>query len=399
MQRIKKIIDDYTLNHLLAGIITILVGYTASIALIFQAAQVAGANLEQTTSWIFAVCLSMGLTSFIFSLYWKIPVVTAWSTPGVVLLISSLEGVTLPQVIGAFVVMSVLTIILGVFGLFEKMIKYTPMELSSALLAGVLMQLTINVFGYMKSQPILVGVMFLVYWLFKYFNSKYIMVMVVLSGIIASYFLGKLQLDNFALHFVNPVFIFPEFNLKVIMSIAIPLFLVTMTGQNIPGYTIAKSHGYNLPASKIMMGVGFSQLVLSCYGCFSTNIGALTASISMTDEVDRDPSKRYLATVTSGVLSIIIALFAGSIAYFLHLFPNELIMSIAGIALISTTAQSLRTAFSKTENLEIIFITFCIAASGVNFFGMSSAFWSFLVGTLLFNLFSRRKQSPQKSLT
>ncbi len=391
LNTMRKHLSIYSINHFISGLIIILVGYTASVALIFQAAQTVGANLPEATSWIFAVCMAMGIASALFSLYWKIPVVMAWSTPGVALLIISAQGINLKQMIGVFVFVSLLTVLTGLTGAFEKLMRYVPIGISSALLAGVLVQLTINIFPFFKTQPLLITAMFVTYWVFKYLNSRFVMFMVVLVGIMVAYFLNLLSFENYQFEFFKPVFTFPDFDFKSIIGVGIPLYLVTMTGQNIPGYTIAKNHGYNLPISKILTGSGIIYFFMSFFGCFSLNLAALTAAIAMDKDVDKDQEKRYLASVTSGLISIAIALFAGSIAYLLHLFPKELTLTIAGLALIGTTTNSLKSAFANYKHSEIIFIVFCVAASGVQFLGMNSAFWSFIIGFILNLIFNKQK--------
>jgi benzoate membrane transport protein len=387
-----KVFKNYNLNHLTAGFVTVLVGFTASVAIVFQAAVAAGGTEKDVASWVFALSLGMALSNWYFSFKYKIPILTAWSTPGAAILVLGLSGFTMPEATGAFMFSAFLIFLFGITGWFEKMMNRIPMQIASAMLAGVLFKFGLDVFTNMKTHLTMCLILLFVYLMSKRFFNRYTMVIVLLTGIATTYFSGEMHFGQISFELIQPVFTMPEFSLKAIISLAIPLFIVTMTAQNIPGVTILKAHNYHPPVSRLMTGLGFINFLLAPFGAFSLNLAAITAAISMGPNVDENPHRRYYAAVTAGFFYLIIALFAGSVAALFYAFPKELVMTIAGLALFHTISTALLSALKDEKTKEASFITFLMAVSGVSILGIGSAFWSLVAGLFSYAVLEYRKR-------
>lgn len=378
-----------------AGIVSVLVGFTSSVALIFQAATAAGATPDQTSSWILALCLGAGLTSIGFSLYFKKPILTAWSTPGAAILASSLGSFSMNEIIGAFIVTGALITLSGVTGIFEKVLNKIPVPLASAMLVGVLFKFGLQVFIAMGSQFGMIISMLVVYLIAKRFTPRYAIIFVLLLGMTLANFLGLIHFDQVHLSLTKLVFVSPEFSLNAIISIGLPLFAVTMASQNLPGVVVLKSFNYNVPISKVITGTGLATLLLAPFGAFSINLAAITAAICMGKDAHEDPEKRYIASTIAGFFYLILGALGATVSTLFMAFPLELIAAVAGLALFGTIANGLTVAMSVEKDREAALITLLVSASGLTLFGVGSAFWGLVFGTLALSC-SRLLLTPTK---
>ncbi len=387
-----KVFKNYNLNHLTAGFVTVLVGFTASVAIVFQATLAAGGSEKDVASWIFALSLGLALSNWYYSLKYKIPILTAWSTPGAAILILGLPGFTMPQAIGAFMFSAFLIFLFGITGWFEKMMNRIPMQIASAMLAGVLFKFGLDVFTNMKTHLTMCLILLIAYLISKRFLNRYTMVIVLFIGMITAYFSGEMRFEKISFEFVHPIFTMPEFSWTAMISLAIPLFIVTMTAQNIPGVTILKAHNYYPPVSELITGLGCINFLLAPFGAFALNLAAITAAISMGPNVDENPHRRYYAAITAGVFYFMIALFAGSVASLFYAFPKELVMTIAGLALFNTIGNALLNSLKEEKTKEASFITFLVAVSGVSILGVGAAFWSLIAGIFSYGVLEYKKR-------
>lgn len=374
-----------------AGIVAVLVGFTSTIALIYQAATTSGATPDQTSSWILALCLGAGLTSIAFSLYFKKPVLTAWSTPGAAILASSLSSFSINEIIGTFIVTGILITLSGVTGIFEKVLNKIPVPLASAMLVGVLFRFGLEVFVSMKSQPIMVLSMLVAYLVAKRLFPRYAIIMVLLLGVSMAYFMGQVHFDGVQLSLAKLEFVAPAFTWNSIISIGLPLFAVTMTSQNLSGVVVLKSFNYDVPISKIITGTGITTLLLAPFGAFSINIAAITAAICMGKDAHEDPEKRYIASTVAGFFYLIVGALGATVSTLFMAFPKELIACVAGLAFFGTIANGLTVAMSVDKDREAALITLLVSASGLSLFGIGSAFWGLVFGALAL-LLTRIKQ-------
>ena len=387
-----SLMKDFSVSALIAGFVTVLVGFTSSAVIVFQAAHALGASVAQTSSWMWALGLGMGITSIGLSLRYRIPIVTAWSTPGAALLMSS-SGIALEEATGAFVVSGVLMLLAGFSGMFERVMKKLPMALASGMLAGILLRFGLDVFVAMKTQLGMILAMFVVYLTLRRLQPRYAVVAALLVGVLIAYAQGGLAAGGITLSLAKPVWIAPHFTWHAIIGMALPLFIVTMTSQNMPGVATLHASGYTPPISPLIGWTGAATLLLAPFGAFALNLAAITAAICMGREAHPDPAKRYVAAVCAGGFYALIGLFGATVAAVFAAFPRELVLAIAGLALLGTIGNSLSQALKEDGSREPALITFLVTASGLNLFGIGAAFWGLLAGVVaLFVLQATREK-------
>ncbi|MEZ9328780.1 benzoate/H(+) symporter BenE family transporter [Vibrio breoganii] len=388
----QKIHRFFNLSHVTAGFIAVLVGYTSSAVIIFQAANAAGASAEQISSWLWALGVGMAVTTIGLSLFYKTPILTAWSTPGAALLATSLDGVSLNQAIGVFLFSSTLILVCGLTGWFEKLTRHIPSSIASAMLAGVLLQFGLNVFAGIAIDPLLVGGMLIGYLVLKRCVPLYAIPLVLLIGVAISLTQGSLRLEGIRLEMAAPVWISPEFSLSALIGIGIPLFVVTMASQNVPGIAVLRANGYQTPSSPLISTTGAMGVLMAPFGGFAFNLAAITAAICMGKEAGGDPKTRYMASVWAGLFYLLTGLFAATVATLFSVFPQTLVFTIAGLALVGTIGNSLAIALNDASEREPALLTFLMTASGVSLMGIGSAFWGLLLGITAYALSSASRR-------
>ncbi|MDF2411467.1 MULTISPECIES: benzoate/H(+) symporter BenE family transporter [Aeromonas] len=380
----------FALPHLVAGFIAVMVGYTSSVILIIQAATAAGADATQLASWLWTLGIGMGISCIGLSFYYRIPVLTAWSTPGAALLITSLGNFTLAEAIGAFVISSLLITLCGISGWFDRLMRHIPAPLAAAMLAGVLLRFGLDLFKVAPQDPLLLGTLLLAFLLGRHLWPRYTMVLVLAMGITICALRGDLQLDTLHWQLASPVWTLPNFSFDALFGIALPLFIVTMTSQNMPGITILRAHGYQPATSSLIGWTGLIGLLLAPFGGYAFNLAAITAAICMGKDVDPDASRRWPAAVWAGGFYLLTGCFGASVATLFTAFPATLVTCVAGLALLGTIGSSLHTALQQDEAREAALITFIITASGISLLGVGAACWGLLIGVILHQVNQRR---------
>ena len=377
-----SIAKDISVSAVVAGFVTVLVGFTSTAVIVFQAAHAVGAGPAEIASWMWALGLGMGLTCIGLSLRYRMPVVTAWSTPGAAMLITSAAGVALPEAIGAFMVSGLLIAIAGFSGWFERALNRIPISIASGMLAGVLMRFGLELFIVMKAQFAVVFAMFAVYLLMRRLIPRYAVISAFVLGIAVAAMQGSLHLETVHLEFARPVWITPEISASTVIGVGLPLFIVTMASQNAPGVAVIRASGYPVPISPVIGWTGVATVILAPFGAFALNLAAITAAICMGREAHEDTARRYMASVSAGFFYILIGLFGATVGALFAEFPRELVAAIAGLALIGTIGNGLALALTNERDREPALITFLVAASGVTLFGIGSAFWGLIAGSL-----------------
>ena len=375
---------DFSLTAFTAGFVATLVGFTSSIAIIFSAARGFGATEGQISSWIWALCIGCGLTSLLPSLWLRKPVMIAWSTPGAVVLATAAAGgqFHIADAVGAFVVSSLLITLSGVSGWFERIMHRIPLAVAAALLAGVLARFSMQAFSAAGTEPGLVVAMLLVYLAGKRFSPRYAVVWTLLTGVLYAAMRGMLDWSAVRIGLAQPLFTYPQFSLQAVTSLALPLFIVTMASQNLPGVAAVRAAGYDLPISPLITMTGFASLILAPLGGYALNLSAITAAICMGPEAHPDPARRYMAAVVWGGWMLLIGVFGVAVTGMLVAFPVQLVQAIAGLALLSTIATSLMLALDQQRHREVAVITFLVTLSGVELLGIGSAFWGVVAGVV-----------------
>ena len=381
---------DFSPSALVAGFVTVLVGFASSAAIVFQAARALGANDAQIASWMWALGIGMGVTCIGLSLRYRMPVVTAWSTPGAAMLVAGNAGVAYSDAIGAFVLAAVLMAVAGFSGVFERSLSRIPTSLAAGMLAGVLLRFGLDAFVAVQARPVLVLSMLAAYLGGRLLLPRYAVIAALGIGVLVAAAGGSLHLERVHAELARPVFTVPSLSLAAVFGIALPLFVVTMTSQNVPGVAVARASGYALPVSPAVGWTSAVNALLAPFGAFALNLAAITAAICMGREAHPDPSRRYVAAVCAGGFYLLLGVFGAAVAGLFAAFPKELVMAIAGIALLGTIGNSLASALQAEREREPALIAFLVTASGISFAGVGSAFWGLLAGVLTLWLWRRR---------
>jgi benzoate membrane transport protein len=383
-----------SLPSIAAGFIAVLVGFTSSAVIVFQAAEAAGASPAEVASWLMALCFGMAATSIGLSLRYRAPVLTAWSTPGAALLVTSLAGVPMSDAIGAFLLCGALITIAGLTGWFERAMDKIPLSIASAMLAGVLLRFGLDLFVAMKTRFALVLAMFVAYLVFKRLLPRYAVIAVLVVGTIWANAQGLLHFELVSFALAKPIFTWPTFSATTLIGVGIPLFVVTMASQNVPGVAVMRASGYSTPVSPLITWTGVATLLLAPFGGFALNLAAITAAICMGREAHEDPGKRYLAAVSAGVFYLIVGLLGATVAALFAAFPKELVLAVAGLALLATIANGLAGAMKSDAQREPALVTFLVTASGLTIANIGSAFWGLVAGAVAM-LVLRSEQKPR----
>lgn len=373
---------DLSLPAIVAGFITVLVGFASSAVIVFQAAQAVGAGQAEIASWMWALGMGMGLTCIGLSLRYRVPVVTAWSTPGAAMLVVGATTLPMSDAIGAFVLAAVMGALAGFSGVFEKAMRRIPVSLASGMLAGVLLRFGLDVFVSVQAQPLLVLLMFATYLLGRRWLPRYAVIATLLVGVAVAAGKGLMQMEQVQLQMALPVFTLPTLSWAAVFGIALPLFIVTMASQNVPGVAVLKASGYDAPVSPVIGWIGVVNTALAPFGGYALNLAAITAAICMGRDVHEDPARRYTAAVSAGVFYLVIGLFGATVAAVFAAFPKELIATLAGIALLGTIGNSLAAAMREEAEREPALVTFLVTASGLSLAGIGSAFWGLVAGVI-----------------
>jgi len=376
------LLKDLSLSAIVAGFVAVLVGFASSVAIVFQAAAAAGANSEIMASWLLALGIGMAITCIGLSWYYKAPVITAWSTPGAALLAGSLQGLTIAEATGVFIFTAALGLIIGLSGMFERLTRLIPLPLASAMLAGILLQFGFAIFSSMQSELLLVSIMCITYLLAKAFSPRYAILLVLLSGVLSVVFAGQLDLSGVTLTLATPVWVTPEFSLPAMLGVGLPLLIVTMASQNIPGVAVLRASGYATPVSPLITSTSLSTLLLAPFGAFSINLAAITAAICSGNEAHPKPEKRYIAGIAAGIFYLLAGLAGATVVTLFAAFPQAMVAALAGLALISTIAANLQATTADATYRDAAVITLLVTASGTSFFGIASAFWGLIAGVL-----------------
>lgn len=379
-----------------AGFVAVLISYSGPLAIFFQAAQSAEISSAMMTSWVWAISIGAAVSGIFLSLWLKVPVVTAWSAPGTALLVTLFPGLSLNEAVGAYLTAAVIIFLIGVTGSFDRIIQMIPPGIASAMMAGILFQFGVGVFVSLESVPALAIGMIIAYLLFKRLTPRYSLVLLLVVGIVLAVFIEGASLDGVSVQLAEPQFIRPEWTWNATLSLAIPLVLVSLTGQFLPGMAIMRSFGYNTAAKPIVTVTSLTSFFTAFFGGITTVIAAITAAICTSKEAHEDPDKRYVAGVANGVFYLIGGTFAGTIVALFTSLPGEFVAVLAGLALIGAITSNISAFAAEKSHLEASVITFIATASGISFLGLGSAFWGVIVGALAYNLLHRRfRTNPQ----
>ena len=373
-------LKDGSITAWVAGFLAVLISYAGPLVIFIQAAQVGHVSSTELTSWIWAISMGAGVSGLLLSWWLKQPIITAWSAPGTALLLSLMLKVTMPEVVGAYLTAALIIIVIGVSGWFEKIVNFIPKGIAAGMMAGILFQFGIQAFRATMDMPSLVFAMIAAYLISKRFWPRYAVVIVALTGFAVAFGLGKTHLEALSLSMAKPVFVMPHFDLGVFLSFTVPLVLVSLTGQYLPGMAVLQLAGYRTPSRAVVTGTGIASLLTACFGGITIVLAAITAALCTGKDSHPDPNKRYVAGIANGVFYLIGGTFAGTIVQVFSAFPSALIAALAGLALIGAIVANIRMLVEEGAYIEPSVVTFLATASGMTLFGLGAAFWGVVFG-------------------
>ncbi|MBJ7597347.1 MAG: benzoate transporter [Candidatus Nephthysia bennettiae] len=361
---------------------------------VLAAAHAGHLTSRQTTSWILAISLGSGLTCIVLSLWTRMPVITAWSTPGAALLVTSLPFYNYGDAIGAFVLAAIATTAVGFSGMFGKLIARVPTGIVSAMLAGILFSFGTEMFQSLGVAPLVVSAVLVGYLVVKRFSARYAVVCALGLGVLAAALSGRLRLSGLRLELAMPQWTTPTFSLAAMIGIGLPLFIVTMASQNAPGLAVLRAAGYR-PNDRLLIGsTGLTSIGLAPLGCHAINLAAITAAICTNAEAHPDPRRRYVAGVVCGLFYLLVGLFGAGLLVLFTGLPKELIAAVAGVALLGALMSGLSGSMEQPDHREAAMVTLLVTASGLSLFNVGSTFWGLVLGLITHLVLAVGRRKP-----
>jgi benzoate membrane transport protein len=391
---LKTLKDDWSLSATVAGFLAVLISYSGPLIIFFQAAQKANVAPNMMISWIWGISIGAAVAGIFLSIKYKTPVITAWSAPGTALLVTLFPNISLNEAVAAYITAALVILLIGLSGYFDKLLKWIPQSIAAAMMAGILFQFGLGLFTATDSMPLIVFGMVLVFLISKRVSPRYSMVWVLLSGVLLSVLLGKMNPVTVDFSLAIPQWISPEWSINGMLNLAIPLILVSLTGQFLPGMAIMKLSGYDTPAKPIITATSIASLAVACVGGITIVLASITAAICMGKDAHELKDKRYIAGIANGLFYILGGLFAGSIVMLFSLLPKELVAALAGLALLGAIGTNVSVAMKDESERDAALITFLATASGMHFLGLSSVFWGICIGIIAHLLLSKPKPEP-----
>lgn len=383
---------DWAVTAWVAGFLAVLISYAGPLVILIQAAQAGNVSNAELTSWIWAISMGAGVSGLLLSWWLKQPIITAWSAPGTALLLTLFPGVGMPEVVGAYLTAAVIVIVIGISGYFEKIVRFIPKGIAAGMMAGILFQFGMQAFRASMDLPSVVFAMVAAYLISKRLWPRYTIVLVALTGFAVAFAMGTTNLQVLALTVATPVFVAPQFSIGVFFSFTVPLVLVSLTGQYLPGMAVLQLAGYRTPSTAVVTGTGLASLLTACFGGITIVLAAITAALCTGKDAHPDASKRYIAGIANGIFYLVGGAFAGSIVQVFTAFPSALIAALAGLALIGAIVSNIRILAGEGAYVEPSVITFLATASGMSLFGLGAAFWGVVFGMASYWLLGK----PQK---
>ncbi|MFK6326710.1 benzoate/H(+) symporter BenE [Acinetobacter baumannii] len=358
------------------------VSYSGPLIIFFQAAQRAHVSTDMMVSWIWGISIGAAVSGIYLSIKYKTPVITAWSAPGTALLVTLFPNISLNEAVAAYITSAIVIFLIGITGYFDKLLKWIPQDVAAGMMAGILFQFGISLFTASDSMPLIVFSMLIVFLIAKRLMPRYTMIWVLAAGVLLSLILGKMNPVDVNFNLAIPQWISPEWTWNSTLNLAVPLILVSLTGQFLPGMAIMKLSGYDTPAKPIITATSIASLAVACVGGITIVLASITAALCMGKDAHELKEKRYIAGIANGIFYILGGLFAGSIVMLFSLLPKELVAALAGLALLGAIATNISVAMKNDGQRDAALITFLASASGMHFLGLSSVFWGICIGVI-----------------
>lgn len=390
---LKTLKNDWSISATVAGFLAVLISYSGPLIIFFQAAQRAHVSTDMMVSWIWGISIGAAVSGIYLSIKYKTPVITAWSAPGTALLVTLFPNVSLNEAVAAYITSAIVIFLIGVTGYFDKLLKWIPQDVAAGMMAGILFQFGIGLFTASDSMPFIVFSMLIVFLIAKRLMPRYTMIWVLAAGVLLSLILGKMNPVDVSFSLAIPQWISPEWTWNSTLNLAVPLILVSLTGQFLPGMAIMKLSGYDTPAKPIITVTSIASLAVACVGGITIVLASITAALCMGKDAHELKEKRYIAGIANGIFYILGGLFAGSIVMLFSLLPKELVAALAGLALLGAIATNISVAMKNDSQRDAALITFLATASGMHFLGLSSVFWGICIGVIAHFILTPRSTS------
>ena len=378
----KTLKNDWSISATVAGFLAVLISYSGPLIIFFQAAQRAHVSTDMMVSWIWGISIGAAVSGIYLSIKYKTPVITAWSAPGTALLVTLFPNISLNEAVAAYITSAIVIFLFGITGYFDKLLKWIPQDVAAGMMAGILFQFGISLFTASDSMPLIVFSMLIVFLIAKRLMPRYTMIWVLAAGVLLSLILGKMNPVDVSFNLAIPQWISPEWTWNSTLNLAVPLILVSLTGQFLPGMAIMKLSGYDTPAKPIITATSIASLAVACVGGITIVLASITAALCMGKDAHELKEKRYIAGIANGIFYILGGLFAGSIVMLFSLLPKELVAALAGLALLGAIATNISVAMKNDGQRDAALITFLASASGMHFLGLSSVFWGICIGVI-----------------
>ncbi|OUR10738.1 benzoate transporter [Acinetobacter pittii] len=379
---LKTLKNDWSISATVAGFLAVLISYSGPLIIFFQAAQRAHVSTDMMVSWIWGISIGAAVSGIYLSIKYKTPVITAWSAPGTALLVTLFPNISLNEAVAAYITSAIVIFLIGVTGYFDKLLKWIPQDVAAGMMAGILFQFGIGLFTASDSMPFIFFSMLIVFLIAKRLMPRYTMIWVLAAGVLLSLFLGKMNPVDVSFNLAIPQWISPEWTWNSTLNLAVPLILVSLTGQFLPGMAIMKLSGYDTPAKPIITVTSIASLAVACVGGITIVLASITAALCMGKDAHELKEKRYIAGIANGIFYILGGLFAGSIVMLFSLLPKELVAALAGLALLGAIATNISVAMKNDSQRDAALITFLATASSMHFLGLSSVFWGICIGVI-----------------
>lgn len=375
---------DVSVSAVAAGFLAVVVGYAGPLIIFFQAAQNANASADMVSSWVWAISIGAGVSSIVLSWWFRVPVVMAWSAPGTALLVGLFPAMSLNHAVGAYITAAIILFLIGISGYFDKLIRAIPKGIASAMMAGILFQFGTGAFKSVQSAPALALGMVLAYIFLRRWLPRYCMVLLLAVGVALAVALEGASLDGVTLTLAKPLFIRPEWSWNATLNLAIPLVLVSLTGQFLPGMAILRHDGYQTPARPLVASASLASIAVAFFGGITIVVSAITAAMCTGKDAHENPDKRYIAGIACGIFYLLGGCFAGTIVLLFTVLPNTFIAVLAGLGLVGAIGSNIMGVINQADHREASILAFLATASGMSFVGLGSAFWGVVIGTLAY---------------
>jgi benzoate membrane transport protein len=372
--------SDGSASSVTAGFLAVLVSFTGPLAIFYQAAQAAQVDSASFASWVWGISIGAAVSGIALSWVLRVPVITAWSAPGTALLITLFPALSLNEAIGAYLTAAGILLVIGLSGSFDRLMAHVPKGVASGMMAGILLPFGLNAFRSTGSMPLLAFGMIAAYLVFRRRVPRYSVLLLLVAGVLLAFFTGATRFSGVTLHLVAPHFIAPAWSWSSTFSLALPLVLVTLTGQYLPGMAVLHTSGYAANVRPIMTVNSLVSLAVACTGGITIAIAAITAAMCTGPDAHEDPRRRYVAGIANGVFYLLAGLCGGSIVMLFAALPTELVVTLAGLALLGPIMANLAGIVVAEDHREASVITFLATASSMSFLGLGSAFWGIAIG-------------------